>query len=404
VRTGILILLAAALAVAEDDAQLARSVEALVRDLGSPSTEKRMRARFQLSQYGEKVRTLLEQVESDDPEVRRTLRLILHVPGTTEMEILSRFEKPLPIGAPLEIDVRILNNTEQTLALLPQVARQGVSGPFHLRINGKNLVPVGFDQVDWGDEVPQIRPGTSHRFRLSLGRESSPLRRPALYDISVVFQGAVARSYGIAQEDDPDTAPLALETAPVRIHVTGRKVEELEKALSSEDARERESAVAELSAREDEAVTPLLRRHVREQPLRLAAVRQIGALGDKDDLKLILDATSDEDARVRHAAVQALANYAGFKALFRLKQLASDRELQSDAIRALAAHKHHATIDIYLKLLESGGCSGRDTDFIASTLTKWTEIPVDTRASELAFFRGWWEKNARDWAAKNDQR
>ncbi len=396
-----LLLLAAAVAAADDDTELARRVEALVRELGAPGAEARTLARFRLAAYGEQIRPLLEHVVSDDPEVRRAIRYLARSAGKVELDLLPRAEGALKIGAPLVLEARIVNNTEQTLQLLPVAARQGEAGPFRIRVGGKTLPPVGFDQVNWGDGTAVILPGATRRFRLSLDGNTSPLRRPALYDVSVVFDGLVARGYGTVEEDAVETFRLVLESAPVQIHVLGRKADDLEQALGAESAKEREAAAKELSLRDDDAVVPILRRRARERPLRLAAIRRLGAVGAAEDFDLIFEATRDENADVRRAAVMGLGKYPSAKARSRLLLLASDQELQGEAIKALKGHKHPATVECYMKLLGAGGCTPETIRQIRLTLLDWTGLAVDERPSEIRAFRAWWEANAVRWAAEN---
>jgi len=395
------LILAAALAAAEDDAELARTVEELVKRLGSPSTEERTLARYRLASYGDRIRPLLESVDSPDPEVRRSIRALTRTVGKVEMELLPREEGPLPVGAPLALDVRILNNTEEALVLLPDIARQGRSSPFRVRV-GKTLVPIAFDEVNWGaDGTTTILPGASRRFRLTLPRGTPALRRPALHDVWVVFDGLVGRGYGIPMEDAIETRREVLESGSVKVHVLGRKAEEIEEALRSEDGRVRDAALAELSLRDDDAIVPLLRRHALERPVRLAAVQKLGALGAAEDFKLIYEATRDESLDVRRAAVLGLGKYPGFKARSRLIRLSADPDLQAQAIRALKGHKHHATVECYIGLLQPGKAARENVDEIRTTIREWTRMSVDQRPSEIAAFRAWWEANREQWAKKN---
>ena len=401
VRRLLVLLLAATFAAAEDDKEFARVVDGFVRDLGAPEAQVRAFARFRLAAYGDKARPLLERVESDDPEVRRSIRYLTRAKGTETLELLPRPDATLAIGAALVLDVRVINNTEQTLQLLPDAARQqGEMSPFRIRFDGKTPASVRLDQVDWGDNVV-ILPGTSRRFRITLPGGSSALRRPALHEVSVVFDGTVARGYGTVDPDAVDTGPLHLESAPIQVHVLGRKIEELEKALASDNAREKEAAAKELGMRDDDAVVPILRRHARERPLRLAAIRRLGAAGAEEDFAVIFEATVDENADVRRAAVLGLGAYPTQKARSRLLKLASDRELQSEAIQALRGHKNVATVDCYLSLLSSGGCSPANIRVIRTTILEWTGIAVDERPQEIKAFRGWWEANRARWGQEN---
>jgi HEAT repeat protein len=402
IRRCLALLLSAAVAAAQDDSDLARQVDELVRELGAPTAEARMLASYRLAAFGERVKPLLERVESDDPEIRRAIRCLTRSGGKVLLELLPRREGVLPIGAALTLEVRIVNHTEQTYRFLPEAARQGEAGPFRVRVGGRTLAPVGFDQVDWGEDgVVTVLPGASRLFRLRLGGASSPLRRPALYDVSVVFDGKVQHGYGAIDDESAETEPLFRETAAIQVHVLGRKAEDLEKALGSDNAREREAAAKELALRDDEAIVPILRRHAGEPLLRLAAVRRLGALGAAEDFDLVFEATRDEDADVRRAAVLGLGKHPSAKSRSRLLLLVSDQELQAEAITALRGHKHPATVERYLKLLRAGGCPEESVKTIRRTLREWTGLTVDQRPSEIRAFEAWWEENAARWAQEN---
>src|SRR5262245_53382402 len=260
VRLLAVLLLAAAFAAGEDEKEFTRVVARLVKDLGSPDAQVRTFARSRLAAYGDRARPLLERVESDDPEVRRSIRYLTRAKGTETLELLPRPDSTLAIGAALALDVRIVNNTEQSLQLLPDAARrQGELSPFRVRFDGKTTVQVRMDQVDWPDEKAWILPGTSKRFRITLPGGISALRRPALHDGSVAFEGPVGRGFGTVEEDALDLGSLHLESAAIQVHVLGRRAEDLEKALASDSAREKEAAANELAMRDDEEVVPILR-------------------------------------------------------------------------------------------------------------------------------------------------
>jgi hypothetical protein len=404
VRRCFALLLAAAFAAAQDDAELERAVEELIRELGSPVTGARQLARARLAAYGERIRPLLARVSSDDPEVRRALRGLVRSSDRVELELVP--PGPQRIGAPLVLHVRIVNNTDQTHALLPPPARQGDYGPFYVRVGEKELTRIHKDLIAWdkgGELGPLIRPGETLDVTLRMGDGRSPLTRPAITGIVVGFDGTARRGYGELsnEESDGEDFNLVLESAAVEVHVLGRRPEELEKALRSDDAKERENAIAELSLRDDEAIIPALRRLARERPVRLAAVRRLGALGAAQDFDLILAATRDEDADVRRAAVLGLAKHPTPTARRRLTALAQDHELQAEAIRALRGHKHPATIDVYLQLLRLSSCPRESVRQIQAALFDWTGLAVDDRPSEIKAFQAWWEANRGPWAAAN---
>jgi len=402
VRFALAILFVATFVQAGEDEDLARTVDRLVEALGARSAETRALARFRLASYGDRIRPLLERVDSPDPEVRRVILMLTRREGKVEIELLPRAQGPLAIGATLSLDVRVINNTDQTITLLPEVARQGPAAPFRFRV-GKAVVPLAFDQVNGGGDGPAtIAPGGVRRFSLSLSGGSPSLRKPGLYDVSVIFDGLVGQGYGETEEGVIETRQLVLETPSVEVHVLGRKVEDLEKALASDDERERNGAVTELTLRDDDAVVPILRRHAKERPLRYAAIRRLAMLGAKEDFQLIYDATNDEMVEVRRAAALGLGKYQGFKPRSRLRALSRDPDVQAEVVRALREHKHHATIECFLDLLPLGRCSRETALVIRATIFEWTGISVSQRQSEIEEFRRWWEMNREEWAKKNE--
>jgi hypothetical protein len=405
VRALAILLAAAAIALAEDEAELAGRVQELVRGLGSPSAEAREMARERLATYGERIVPLLKSVTTDDPEVRRSLLLLTRAAGVLRFE-LQPLPDALPIGAPLVLRVQVVNNTEQTHALVPPAARKGEFGPFRVRI-GDQTAAVRLDDTTWdagGEAGPVILPGAATEVTLRLAGVRSPLRRPALYAISVIYDGTASRGYGDVADDGEDGFEhfrLVAESRAIEVHVLGRRPEELERALEAKDANARAAAARELSLRDDEAILPILRRHAGDRALRLAAVTRLGPLADPRDLELFLEAARDGDSGVRRAAVHALGLQKDARARRRLIGLAQDHELQAYAIKALRSHRHVATIDQFVHLLRLRACPRDCVDEMRAALHEWTGLDVEDRPSEIARFEAWWVKNRATWARES---
>jgi hypothetical protein len=402
VRSWPFLLAAAALAFAQDDVEIGRRVEELVRELGSPSAEAREMARERLAAYGERIVPLLKSVTTDDPEVRRSLLLLTRAAGSLRFELLP-LPEALPIGASLFLHVRIVNNTEQTHALVPSDTRQGEFSPFQVRI-GDQVIGVRHDDLGWdqgGEAGPVVLPGKSVDVTLRLVGTRSPLRRPALYALSVIYEGTASRGYGDVTEDVEDRFEhfhLVAESRAVEVHVLGRRPAELEEALKGNDAQARDAAVRELALRDDEAVIPLLRRHAGERGLRLAAVTRLAPLGDARDLQLLLDATRDGDSAVRKAAVAGLGRQQDARARRRLIALAQDHELEVLAIKALRGHRDVTTIDQFVHLLRLRASPPESVVEMREALYEWTGRYVEYRASEVRAFQSWWEASRAQWA------
>jgi len=401
-----------ALSFAEDEADLEQAVEELVQRLGSPSPGERAYVKSRLAAYGERIIPLLQRFGSDDPEVIRSLQVLTAPARTMRIELLP-LEKQQPIGAVVELQAVLKNNTDETYALLPPESRKGTMSPFKAFTDRSDAmaVPFRFEEMRWpafasfpeATEFGILRPGASVRVTLTIDSKSPLLRRPAVCHIAVSFRGLVRHGQDDLTADNGawSVTELRLTSEPVEFRVFGRTPDELEKALRSKVAAQREAAVLELSLREDEAVVPLLRRHAHERALRLAAVRRLATLGADEDFHLVMEATRDEDVDVRRAAVLGLGSYRSDKARRRLGALAWDFELQHDAIRALRGHKHPATIDLFVGLLASQNCRSESVREIQEALTEWTGLTVDERVSEVERFRAWWESNREDWARKN---
>ncbi|MHC4548008.1 MAG: HEAT repeat domain-containing protein [Planctomycetota bacterium] len=385
----------------------AEDVRGLVEHLGAPTYGERQTAYAKLARYGEKIIPLLQKISVEDPEIRRQLRELTRAARKLAL-ILGAPTEPLSIGSPLVLNVRLVNDTDDTY-LLP-VTRglqrgHGTLSSFSVTLDAKDTVDLRPDQIEWTTvigRVPILRPGEFMHATVRLEGERTPLRRPGEIKVAVAFLNHTAQRWRGPQPRDrreADAVLVTLRTPPVVVTAYGRKVHDLERALR--DPKRRRSALAELAVREDGAVLPLLRRHAADRELRLAAVRRLGANGADEDFDLVYKATRDRDARVRRAAVLALGSYLRSRARRRLIALAQDHELKAEAVRALRKHKHPVTIDLFVRILRKLYEDREVVKEIQQALYEWTGMVVKHRASEVRAFEEWWARNRRRWTREN---
>ncbi|MHC4162809.1 MAG: HEAT repeat domain-containing protein [Planctomycetota bacterium] len=391
----------------------AQDVRGLVERLGAPTYEERQAAYARLSAYGDRIFPLLKDITAFDPHIRRQLRALTRAARKLSL-ILGATTEPLPIGSPVVLKVRLINDTEDTYHLpATRGSPRGVGtlSSFWVLVSAQKrrdgaarlLKP---DEVDWETgmgRVAIVRPGEVMRVTIRLDGEHTPLLRPGAVNISVGFENNTAQRWASPQpgdQRDADAVRVALKAPAIVVTAYGRKPAELEKALNT--PKRRASAVAELSVRDDAAVLPLLRRHAKDRDLRLAAIRRLGANGDEQDFDLIHDSTKSPDADVRRAAVLALGNYVGQKASRRrLVALAQDHELAGPAIRALAKHKHPVTVELFIRILRRGYADRAVEKAIRDAIYDWTGMHVSHKRSEVRAFERWWARNRERWIRDN---
>jgi hypothetical protein len=404
VRTALAFLLLASLCGADE----AQDVRGLVKRLGAPTHEERQTAYARLAAYGDRVFPLLKDITADDPHIRRRLRALTRAARKLSL-ILGSTTEPLPIGSPVVLKVRLLNDTEDTYHLPATKGQQGGMGSlssFWVLVSGRAQRFLQPDEVEWETSIgrlPVVRPGEVMRVTIRLDGPHTPLLRPGAVNISVGFQNNTARRWEGAQMGDQvnaDAVRVVLKAAPVVVTAYGRKPAALERALATPKGRA--SAVAELSVRQDAAVLPLLRRHAKDRDLRLAAIRRLGANADDLDFDLIYQSTRSPDADVRREAVLALGSYVGEKkSRRRLIALAQDRELAGPAIQALTKHKHPVTVELFIRILRKGYGARAIENVIRDAIYDWTGIHVSSKKTEVAAFERWWSRNRERWIREN---
>ena len=110
---------------------------------------------------------------------RSAARSAAHAGRKVQIELGRR---PRPRSAPPSS--MIASTTASRTIRSPPQARQGAC-PFRIRIGSRDLPPLRFDEVNWGDdERVTILAGATRKFRLTLEGMTSPLRRPALHEVS----------------------------------------------------------------------------------------------------------------------------------------------------------------------------------------------------------------------------
>jgi len=391
-------MLFAALAGAQDEERVLR----LVDQLGARSSDRRAEAYAKLKAMGEKILPLLAKQDPADPEIRRQLKALASAYRKVRLILVARKAR-LALGEPVEMELRLLNETNQRYQLpLAHTPRLGATRSAFMLAAGGEPRPLPPDCIDARDAAQGkeiiLNPGAVAVVRIHLEGDSSPLRRPGSIEIALVYHLVARRG-----EAEPLTESVSLElrSAPVRLEAYGRSPRELEAALGK-DRRVRASALRELEIREDAAILPILRRHSDDPDLRLVAVKRLGDLAQPGDLDYLRAATRSPSGAVRKAAVSALGNYAEDpRARQRLLALADDSELQETAIRALRGHKHPAVIAKFIRLLPTA--EGAELRAIQEILHDWTGIWVEGRLSEIRAFDRWWKTHRREWTLKNSQ-
>jgi hypothetical protein len=364
VRAALAFLLLVSLCRADD----AKDVRGLVERLGAPNCAERQAAYARLSAYGDRIFPLLKGVSPNDPDVRRQLRALTRAARKLSL-ILGATTEPLPIGSPVVLKVRLVNDTEDAYRLPATRGSRGGTGTlssFWVLVSGKARRILKPDEVEWEKIIGpkhRLRPGEVLRVAIRLDGEQTPLLRPAAVRISVGYENNRAQRWESSQpgpESLADAVRIALEAPAVTVTAYGRKPAELEKALRTPKARA--SAVAELSVRDDALVLPILRRHAKDRDLRLAAIRRLGSNADELDFAL-----------------------------------AQDHELAGPAIRALTRHKHPRTIEVFIGILRKGYADEANAQAIREAIYDWTGIYVSRKRSEVKEFERWWARHRAQW-------
>lgn len=416
---GLLLVLAAATAAGKND------VERWVRLLGHEDATVRTFALRKLAEQGEGVLAELAKRKGLDPEVARGIRRLTKRYATLRL-LLTGPSGPQRIGSPLVLDVRLVNETDETF-MLPVFAhvplrgaraggqrgqdatsafllRVGKDKPRWLRGHHVRLVPRAARAGGWG---LALEPGGQLRVQLRL---KDVMRRPGELTLSVLFNGhgvtkaLLGSGNRVTILDRMDN--LLLESRRIKVKAVGTTIAQLDADLSSGNRATVVAAIRELELRDDDAVLDLLRKHIRHPDLRVRAVERIGQKARDEDLNFLRRVAADENERrdVRHAAIEGLGRYKGSRrARSRLFSLAQDPRVRDAAVKALANHKGAATIDLFVRLLQRNFREGDWSQHARGALLEWTGIHVENRRSEIAAFERWWRANRARWISENDR-
>ncbi|MGH7163581.1 MAG: HEAT repeat domain-containing protein, partial [Planctomycetota bacterium] len=308
------------------------------------------------------------------------------------------------LGAPLALEFTLENDTEDDV-VFQFAGGAPTQSTFVLRLHTEppseiQLMPDEVELLTPLDEQGIVAAGAMLRCRLLLRGPRSPVTRPGDYRVSLRYVGAVARAQAGAWVDfELQEWTSAMESNAVTVEARGRRVEELEAAMAAGSREARESAVAEIEVRDDAELLPILRKHGSRPgaPLRLAAVRRLGAAGRTEDLPFVLAAMDDPDADVRAAAISALGGFAGDEARRTLMGLIADDRHLDVAVAALKGHKHPASVACLVSLVKR---RPRDEPWVGvalGVLYDWTGILVRNRPAEIEAFERWWAQNQRRW-------
>ena len=395
--------------VAQDEEAKEESAR-LAHLLSSRDAEDRAEALRQIIEMGDEAIPILRAITTRDPEVIRALRILVRRAQRIRL-VLLRPAPVLALGRPLLLDVEMVNDTEEYYRV-PVVRRsgqgKGTLSTFMISTGARMPIYLTPDEVSLPPQAPHplvLRPGDAVRFSLRLEGDRLPFRRPGVFEVGVEY---VASDFSRVrwwngrlgkQVRDVESRTAHYWTDRVTLEAKGRSPKELEAALANE--RNRASAVAELTVREDDSVLPLLRKHIEEEDLRLIALRELGVRGKAEDFELVRAATKKGPMKARQAAVVALGGFDLPAARRRLRRLVGERGFEGVAVRGLARRKDPATIDCFIQLLKRPYRQEPWMTVAKRALQDWTGIPIRNRASEIAAFERWWSDNREQWIRDN---
>jgi hypothetical protein len=397
VRAGLLLLLILALARAQEPPDAER-IEELVERLASPEYVVRLDARLRLIALGESIHPRLDEIadQTRHPDIRWTLRQITKSSRTLRLVAIDAPDR-LVLGSDLVVDVSLENRSELTYVLT--FGNQGAhdSAAFRLRA-GTNPAEIPMRFLPATPASITIEPGKSHALELRVvgtalpGAGSGPVPHRIALEVD-----ALRAEPGPDEKRDWSSVRLELETREFEIVWIARPIAELERLLDSKDEAERDSAIRELHVRDGVEVRNLLRRRVEDPDLKLATVRRLGAAGLERDFPLIRKAADDPEIRIKLAALEALGNFRLAAARTQLILHVDDVGVRTTAIRALTRHKHHATVECFIRLLKNNLGGGAWVAVVQDTLEEWTGLRVPNRYSEVVAFEKWWIENRSRW-------
>ena len=407
---GLLLAAATALAQTPSEGPLSpeeiESIEQLVVQLGADSALDRLDAQRQLVRIGRRVVPLLRAIDPDEPEARMRKSAVL---GWFETVILSAElgGSHLAAGQPVALTMKLTNYTRETYVLPISVDGQT---PFTIGIGTKMRRLKRSELIFFPDigsrQHATLPPGQSLKVRVAIGPKDLPRSEETSFTLiahyvtrnSLLLRSGSSEEGGAAETSKVvgDPGPLSLSSGTVTVHVRTHSARELEAALA--DPALRNSALLEIRFRTDKTLLPLLRRHQRDEDLRLHAIKRLGQAGDLQDLGLMRAATRDPEKAARVAATLGLANFEHRKARQRLSLLArTDTELRGYAIRALASHRSARSIDTFIMVLKHKYRDGPWVATIQKALKEWTGLTVASTPREVAAFERWWTANRERW-------
>jgi len=388
-------------------ADLAR-IDWLVGKLSARDSFLRTAAQRELARYGRRVAPVLRGYDPEQPETRARIDGVLRL--FERIELTARLVARIhAVGAPVAIRMRLTNHTRQPHVLPLQL---GPLTPFRISIAGDGRF-LKRSELTYSpqqrQQVVTLQPGQSIVAEVAIDPTELPRGTRGTISILASYTSEHALRLANAQPKDEegvvvegDAVTLALIAPTLEVDIRSRTIEQLEAALGVEADRQR--ALIEVRFRDDDEILPLLRRHARDENLRLHAIRVLGAKGDVEDLDIIRLATKDPVQPVRQAATLALGNFDHRKARSMLRGLAGDAELGLSAVTALTKHREARTIDTFILLLRNRFSEGERGAVIRKALLKWTDKTVPNRPSEVAAFERWWKANRADWIQRNAKR
>lgn len=405
-----LLFLAASVAGGESTSDLDR-VEELVARLASPVHIERVDARVRLTALGESIHPLLERLahETLEPEIARAIAEITRSARSLRL-VVRKAPDRLILGSDLIVEVALENRSELTYVIAFHSPQAPELVSFHLHAAPEDaakedtVVPIQIDGKSPGSIT--LTPGKTLSLSLRLGGIDNPAlgSGPSLLQLVLRVDALWARdpptpTKGRGRNDRKDwsSVELGLKSGPFTVTWVARPYQELERLLASGTEKERDSAARELHVRDGEEILRLLRRWAKDPLLRLAAVRRLGAAGEERDFDLIRKAANDREIRIKLAAIEALGNFRSASARRQLMLHVDDVGVRTAAIRALSKHKHHATVQCYIRLLKNNVSGGAWVAIVQDTLEAWTGLRVPSRYNEVVSFEKWWEENRSRW-------
>jgi len=414
-----LLLLAAPAARAQEE-----RIGALVERLSSEDFDVRADAFRRLLLMGEGIIPKLERFRVNDVEgarllkelIRRGAALRLYVTGPSGVQ---------RIGAPVLLDVRLVNQTDETyiIPVVESVRRIRIGGlrrvvnrsigasAFAIHVVGakqRRLRPQQVKLLHPKGQALILQPDGQLQVQLTFAGADSPFRRPGKYILSIVYHATGASKAMLGAKNrvtQLERIPsLRLASPRIEVEAAGRTADQLDADLKSGDGRRVAAAVRELKMRDDDDVLDVLRKHINHPMLRVRAIERIGQQARKKDLDFLraLAASDRYGKQAQLAAIAALGHYTGHrKARLRLASLAQDPTLRDAAVKALTHHKAAATIDLFVRLLQRNFRNGTWSQTARGAILEWTGIHVENRKGEIDAFEKWWRANRRRWISAN---